>query len=355
MKHLVVDISAHGFGHVAQTTAALNALDCRDIRLTVRSWASEALLRSRIRHPFTLVPYQQDHGMSMHDALRVDVAASLAWYEDFHRNYQQRLQQAVRELAVLQADLVFSNVPYLSLEAAHQLGIPSVAMCSLNWADVLQAYCADLPQAGWIHEQILHAYANTQLFLQPTPSMDMHSSIPIQPIAPLAALGKSQPQLRQQLGLSADTALVLVALGGLGMHYPLENWPRLPGVKWVFADSALWMQRDDFIAESQIPCGYVDLLASCDAVITKTGYGTQTEAVLNQVPALCIARPQWPEEPNLPDWHAQQGEVLFTTWQHVQRGEFVEQIAALLQTQWRKTPIKAEGAAQAAAYLQQYL
>ena len=56
MQHLVVDISAHGFGHVAQTTAVLNALDTTNVRLTIRSMTPEAVLRARLRHPFTLIP-----------------------------------------------------------------------------------------------------------------------------------------------------------------------------------------------------------------------------------------------------------------------------------------------------------
>ncbi|CAG0909677.1 unnamed protein product, partial [Cyprideis torosa] len=118
MKHLLVDISAHGFGHLAQTAAVLNALDSTDIRITIRSLAPEHLLRERIKHPFQLIPYQQDNGVIMHDALRVDAAASMAWYQDFHANYAQRRQQAVRELDALKPDLLFADVPYLSLDAA---------------------------------------------------------------------------------------------------------------------------------------------------------------------------------------------------------------------------------------------
>jgi hypothetical protein len=35
----------------------------------------------------------------------------------------------------LQPDLVFSDVAYLPLAGAARAGIPSVSMCSLNWAD----------------------------------------------------------------------------------------------------------------------------------------------------------------------------------------------------------------------------
>lgn len=353
MQHLLVDISAHGFGHVAQTAAVLNALDCTRIRLTIRSSAAASVLRRRIRHPFTLIPYQQDAGMLMHDALRVDVAASMRWYTAFHADYAQRKAQAARELAQLQPALLFANVPYLSLAAAGEMGVPAVALCSLNWADVFHHYCGDLPGAGRIREEILHAYTQAAVFLQPTPSMAMHTALRTQTVAPMATLGKRDPaRLRATASLPGHARLVLVALGGLGVDYPLASWPRLPGVYWVFPDAALTIPRPDFLPESQFGLDYVDLLASCDAVITKTGYGTQTEAVVNQVPALCITRPGWPEEPNLPDWHQQHGEVLLTDWQAIQAGACGDPIMTLLERSWSKPPVLPSGASEAAAVLQ---
>ncbi len=356
MKHLVVDISAHGFGHVAQTSAVLNALDCTNIRLTIRSSAAENMLRERIRHPFTLIPYQQDSGMLMHDALRVDVAASMRWYADFHANYAARKARAASELEQLQPDLLFANVPYLSLDAAGETGIPAIALCSLNWADVFHAYCGDLPGAARIREEILHAYTQAECFLQPTPSMAMHPAIRTQPIAPIAALGKRNPAwLRQQAELPDHTRCVLVALGGLGMEYPLENWPRIPGVCWIFPEGALTLPRSDFMTASRFGLEYVDLLASCDAVITKTGYGTQTEAVVNRIPTLCINRPGWPEEPNIPNWHQQHGELILTDWQTIQTGAFAQQILALLEMPWEKPLVSPTGASEAAALLDQII
>lgn len=357
MKHLLVDITAHGFGHIAQAAAVLNALECAAVHLTIRSTAPESVLRGRINRPFTLIPYQQDNGMVMHDALRVDVPASMRWYEEFHAGYAERKQQAVRELEALQPDLLFANVPYLSLEAAAAVGVPAVALCSLNWADVFHAYCAHLPGARWIFEEMLNAYVQAEVFLQPAPSMDMHPAITTRPIAPVAQLGRRQPQrLREQARVPDTARFILVALGGLGMIYPLENWPYLDSVYWVFPDSvANGAARPDFLPVSAFGLDYVDLLASCDVVMTKTGYGTQTEAVVNQVPALCIKRLQWPEEPNLPRWHQAHGEVEFVSWQEVQAGDFAGSVMTLLEAAWRKPAVYPNGAAEAAGILRQRL
>ncbi|MEZ5534214.1 MAG: hypothetical protein R3F02_01190 [Thiolinea sp.] len=352
MKHLLVDISAHGFGHLAQTAAVLNALDTRNIRLTIRSLAPERILRERIRHPFQLIPYLQDNGVIMHDALRVDAEASMDWYVHFHAGYEQRKQQAVAELEALQPDLLFADVPYLSLDAAGACAVPSLALCSLNWADIFQHYCGHFPGAAEIHAQILHAYAQAKWFLQATPSMPMDDLSNTRSVAPIALTGKRQPDwLRGKTGCGDKVKFVLVALGGIGIEYPLEQWPQLENVCWIFPDQALTLQRDDFFPQSLFGLDYVDLLSSCDLVLTKTGYGTQTEAVINQVPALCVRRDGWPEQPFLFDWHQQHGEVSFIDWQRIQSGDFADDIAAALKTSWTKPAVLPDGARQTAAII----
>jgi len=60
--HLVVAISDHGFGHVAQTAPILNALHQHmpQLRLTVRSAVPLAQLRSRIHAPFAHLTSEGD-------------------------------------------------------------------------------------------------------------------------------------------------------------------------------------------------------------------------------------------------------------------------------------------------------
>ena len=77
-KHLVVDISAHGLGHLAQVAPVIERLARArpDMRFTLRSGLSGALLHSRIDAPFDHVHAGLDRGMRMRDAISVDVEAS---------------------------------------------------------------------------------------------------------------------------------------------------------------------------------------------------------------------------------------------------------------------------------------
>lgn len=352
LKHLVVDISAHGFGHVAQAAAVLNCL--REIeKLTIRTTISnERLLRERVRQPFQLIEAQLDIGMVMHDALTVDVDATMDWYRHFHSNYKERRSLAARQLELLRPDCLLSNIPYLSLDAAGMAGIPNVGLCSLNWADIFFSYCQDQKGSSAIHSDIVQAYEQCNLFIQPTPSLPMEYLPRRKEIAPVARLG--QRRSLHSLVNDDSARFVLVGVGGVALNsFPLDQWPRIKNVYWVWPDSVLQKapSRSDFVAQSYMEnhVPYIDLLASSDLVITKTGYGTQTEAVINQVPTICINRPDWPEHPYLREWHSDHGEVRFCDWSNLLTT--LTTVEDLLEHVWNKAPMQPSGAQEAADIL----
>ena len=371
--HVVVDISAHGFGHVAQSSAVINALHHHptnkggDFHLTVRSCADEATLRERICRPFDLIPYRQDQGMIMHDATRVDTEATMDWYRGFHANYNRKKSHAATDLERLRPDVLFSDVPYLGLDAANLAGVPAVAMCSLNWADIFLSYCSGYKGSAKIHDEIVEAYNTANTFLQPAPSMPMESLGNARPISTIAFEGKADSGVMRSLaGINdngRDATFALVGVGGLPIkNLPLESWPRLQDVYWIFPDAILShrqasLGRDDFLCQSvfkSIP--YIDLLASCSLVVTKTGYGTQTESVLNLVPSICIERLDWPEHKYLRRWHEEHGEVEFIDLMDMGSSKrFESMVTDLLTKPWTKDSIQATGDQEAADILGQFL
>lgn len=173
MPHLLVDLSYHGFGHIAQTAPVVNALAERlpGLRVTLRSGAPQAVLAQRFHCNFTLIPKALDFGMEMADALAVQVEESADAYRAFHRDWKGRVAREAENMAALAPDLLFANVPYLSLAAAASAGIPAVAMCSLNWADIYAHYCHGRSEASEIHGQMLAAYNSAAHFIRPLPGM----------------------------------------------------------------------------------------------------------------------------------------------------------------------------------------
>jgi len=295
--HLFVDISSHGFGHLAITAPVLNALAemAPDLRLTVRSGLPPAKLRERIHVPFTLIEASSDFGYRMIDATRVDLAASAAAYRTAHADWPASVTREANFLATLKPDLVLTNVSYLPLAGAAAAGIPACSLCSLNWADLFGHFFGNESWAAPIHTQMLAAYRSAKRFLRVTPGMPMPALTNVEEVGPIARHGQ-----RHDLGLSGDKA-VLIAMGGIAHRVPVENWPRLPGIRWLL--SADWQcGHPDAIAFESFGLGFTDLLCSVDAIITKPGYGTFTEAACNGTPLLYQRRRDWPEQDCLIDW-----------------------------------------------------
>lgn len=304
--HLVVDISAHGYGHLAQAAPVVGALRRRlpGLRVSVRGDLEPEVVRARVGAPVEVVPGTLDVALAMASALEVLPRESHRRYRDLHRDWDRRVAAAARDLTRLGPDLVLADVPYLSLAAAARAGVPAAALCSLNWADLYHAYCAGMPGSEAIHHQAREAYRQAALFLQPRPHMPMADLERRRSIAPIVRTATPRRgEVRARLGLPGDHPLVLVGLGGLDLRLPVESWAPGLGAHWLVPGR--WgVRRPDVTPLEDLALPFPELLASVDLVVTKPGYGTFAEAAALGLPVLYLERPDWPESPYLEAWLA---------------------------------------------------
>jgi hypothetical protein len=346
--HLVVSLSGHGFGHVAQTAPILNMLHERmpQLRITVRSTVPLSHLYSRIHAPFTHLPSEGDIGMVMSSALDVRVEESRKAYRAFHANWDARVDEEARLLRELKADFVFSNVGYLPLAGAQRAGIPNAALCSLNWADIYRHYFDDDNIAIQIHD----CYANADAFLRATPGMSMLDLPNLIPVAPIAVVGTNRrDELNRRLKLSADEKLVLISMGGIASRLPVEKWPRIDGVRWL-VQSSWQIQHPDTIILETLQMSFSDLLASSDALICKPGYGSFVEAASCGVPVLYVSRADWPESSALIAWLQQHCLCREVSRDVLEQGMITEVLKEIWNAP-RREPTTPEGSEQVANWL----
>lgn len=310
MAHLFVDISSHGYGHLAQTAPVLNRLiELRPgLRITLRSGLPTEKLRQRLQAPFGHIAAASDFGFVMMDALTIDRPATHERYRALHADYAARVEADAALLRTLGADAVFANVSYIPLAAAARLRLPAVALCSLNWAGLYAHYY----DRDAIHAEMLAAYRGAA-FLRTTPSMPMPGLDDIADIGTLAESGNARRgELRTRVGAGETARVVMIALGGIPKRLPVEGWPALPNTHWLVPQS--WnVQRNDMHAFEPLGWPFADLLRSVDAVVAKPGYGTFAEAACNGTAVLYQRRADgWPEQDCLIDWlhaHARCAEV----------------------------------------------
>lgn len=332
-KHLFVDISAHGFGHLAQVAPVLNALAERrpQLRITVRSGLPIERLQARLTHQFTYFAGSSDFGYVMHDAVNVNLPATAAAYRRQHADWAPRVADEAALLEVLRPDLVLTDVAYLPLAGAACLGVPAVAMCSLNWAELFAHFYARESWAPAIHAQILAAYCSAACFLRLTPAMPMADLPRRRSVGPVATLGTDRREaLRRQLHCRDDERLLWIGFGGFDRPLPIDRWPLIPGYRWLLPQA--WAcTRADTAAIETLALSVADLMASVDAVLTKPGYGTFTEAACNGTAVIFQRRPDWPEQHYLIDWLQTNTRCLEISPEDLLAGKLAETLAAVWQ------------------------
>jgi hypothetical protein len=350
--HLLASISAHGFGHLAQSAPVLNALrrQCPALRLTVASTLPEARLRQRIEGDFRIEARALDIGFLMRDAFHVDLGASAAAYRALHADWDTQVAATTAWLAAQQPDLLLCNAAYLPLAAAARLGLPAFGMSSLNWADLFAHLYAGEAWAAAIHAQMLQAYRAATAFIKLTPGMAMPDLPRGVWAGPVASLGRPRrDELRARLQIRAGERIVLIAFGGIDTRLPLERWPFDRGARWL-VPAAWGVTHARVAAIEALDWPFSDLLASVDALIGKPGYGSFVEAACHGTPMLYAARSDWPEQEPLVRWLQAHGRAAEVSAETLRRGD----LAGALQALWSQTarpPPLPTGADEAAGLL----
>lgn len=353
--HILVAISGHGLGHLSQASAVINALALLspECYFTIRSPLATHTLSQWITADFFHHQVEDDIGMRMTNALDVDIHASEKAYKQLHAEWPERVADLASQMVEEGVALVLSDIAYLPLAAAQSVQLPNVALCSLNWADVVARYLQSEEASKWLVD-IKQAYQQANLFIQPTPSMGMPWLENRLDVGPIGRVGQCQRDcVSSSLDTQDNTFIVLVGMGGMAMNLSPANWPMdINGrpVCYIVPDSLMPVTRPSgrFFPLSGVSVPYHDLMASVDLMLTKPGYGTFVEAVATGLPVIYIARDDWPDARSLVCWLANNGKAREITREAIEAGAFVQEMQELL-SQGRYRPIFPDGAGQAAS------
>jgi len=352
MPHLLVAITGHGFGHAAQTAPVIDALRARrpELRISVRSDLPPARLAQFFPGAESVTRPVSDFGIPMRSAIDVDADAAERAFSRLHREFDATVAAEAAALAALRPDLVLANVGFVPIAAAARAGIPAIGFSSLNWLGILRGYAGGWRAAEAILAEIAASYRLARIFVQPTPTMPMPELACVQ-VGPVARQGVAQrARLAARLGLAAGERVVLLSLGGIETSLDLAAWPAIPGVRYVVAALAT-PARPDMAAAEALDISHLDCLASCDAVITKPGYGMVSETACNGVPVLFVRRGSWPEEPHLVDWWVANATALEIARATLEQGTLAPALTRLW-TLPRRPAVAPTGGADAARILE---
>jgi L-arabinokinase len=335
-------ISGHGFGHASRQVEIINAVvrEQPEARILLRSTAARWLLERTLRAPFTLDTTPTDTGVVQADSLRLDARATIARAAGFYATFDERVDREAAWLAGHGVSLVVADAPPLASAAARRAGLPSIVVANFTWDWIYEGFAEEVASAPGLLPRIRDAYSQATAAWR----LPMHggfASIPVVEDVPLVArhATHSRATVRAALGLPADRRVALCSFGGFGVDNLrldaldcLDDWDIV-----VTGDTTgpsphphVHAYPEARVCEEGLR--YEDLVAACDAVLTKPGYGIVSECIANDTAIVYTSRGNFAEYP-----------VLVAHMRRWVRNAFIDQ-ASLHAGRWRAALDAAAGA-----------
>ena len=290
---LAVYVTSHGFGHLNRTAAVLNRVPA-DVPVIVKAHPSLFRhWRERLTRPAELESFVSDVGAvnPPGDSATTDGPATLKLAARVHAEALARLDDEVQRLVQRENVAVLCDAPALPLLAARRAEVPGFLMANFTWADI---YAPHARRAGADALDFVRClrdvYRNASATFRVEPALRMSWLSRVHGAGMVVNQVKDRRvELRRDLGLKKSDKLVYVYFGRYGQSD--LDWSRLAGpaeegVHFVmYAPLAPGSSSSVHAVPTDAwPGG--DLIASCDAVFAKAGYGTACEAMASRTPLI---------------------------------------------------------------------
>ncbi len=341
-------VSGHGFGHAVRTAEVARELLARSARVLLRTEAPAWLFPEGVEHiPDDGGPI--DVGVAQRDGLEMDLDETRRRWEVFGAELERRVACEADTLRRLRVHALLGDIPPLAFAAAARAAIPSAALANFGW---------DWIYAGWpgfasTIRQVQAGYRAATLLLRLPFHADEPDAFPafqrVEDVPLIARRARlTRAEVRSRLDLPSRARVVLLSFGGFDTTRldlaALGAWQR-----YLFVLTLVDSTLDGLPANVRVlprrQVDYTSLLAACDAVVTKPGYGIVADSLANQVPVLYTDRGPFREYPVLVRALHALGRAFYVPHDDLRRGEIGPALDALLHMRTTWTTPRADGAA----------
>ena len=296
-------ITTHGYGHGVRSSDIIRALNKADptVEVFITSALPESFLRNRL--PASSNRYRSatfDVGMVQLDSVKVDVEATRQKVDQLVRQWDVLVDQEMEWLHLNNIDRVVVDIPAIPIDAAKKCELPCIAVGNFAWDWIYAPF--EKVDARW--QSYIDKFARTYgkadrllklPFSEPMVSFKNHIDMPL-----LSAPGiERREELSRLTGADVDKKWILLSFTTLDWcEASLNQVEQLSDYEFFTVKPLAW-SRKNIYAVDRAQVGFADVLASCDAVISKPGYGILSECVVNQKPFIYTEREDFVEYPVL--------------------------------------------------------
>jgi hypothetical protein len=309
-------ITAHGYGHGTRSCDILRALlDMRpDLGVAIVTDLDPAFINSRLAgyvslsselaiansdDKYTRVRIRHgafDFGMVQLDSVKVDLGATLNMGRQWLRDRPARVREEAEFLRRIGAGLVVADIPSAPIEAAKAAGVPAVAVGNFGWDWIYEEFAELDPSWDDISRAIAEGYGMADLLLRLPFAEPMRAFRRTEDLPLVARPGRlRRKDLAQLTGANPDARWVLLSFTSLDWSdLALAEVEAIPDTEFFTVLPLAW-DRPNIHAVDRKRMPYGDVMASCDVVVSKPGFGVLSECVVNRKPLIYTERTDFRE------------------------------------------------------------
>ncbi len=296
MAAVLFFVSGHGFGHAVRAAQVVRELSARGHHCTIATSAPRWIFDANLSGcDYAIRSMVMDEGVFQIDSLRNDLAQTYGRWKAFLDGAEDWLNSGMALVRETGAVGIISDIAPLAFPLARRAGLPSVLEATFTWDCILDFYRDDNPGFAVIAREIRTHYLMADAMIY-TPFA--YGLPPVEPsfLVPLIAKKAlhEKREIRDRLGWD-DNPHFFISFGGYGVN-GLDGLRlrEMPQYLFVFLGDTVG-REGNIIRLKNGEVSHHELVAACDAVIGKPGYGTVSECVLNRTPLVYTSRGKFAE------------------------------------------------------------
>jgi L-arabinokinase len=296
-RPIVYYISSHGYGHGTRSADIIGALNQEFPDQPIIAVSKLPLEFLRARMPSEVTQFRAgvfDVGLIQSDSIRADLDATFEAIEQLFEQEAELVEQEAAFLKECNAAVVVTDIAAIPILSAKQLGLPVIAVGNFSWDWIY----AELKQERWqpYVDRFAVAYAQSDLLLRlpfacPMPAFPHALDVPL--------LSEQFEPDRDALAkiTGADPSKLWVLISLVQVEWDIEALRIIEAL----SDYEFFTVRPLDFPWTSLHCigrhqmHFPQILASCDVVVTKPGFGIVSECIANEKPMIYTDRKHFAE------------------------------------------------------------
>jgi L-arabinokinase len=293
-------VSSHGHGHAARSCDIIAAFNRQrpDVPAIVVSSVPEPFFRGRLSSEANRFRRRSfDAGVVQSDALSVDLAGTRAALGRLIEAAPRRIEAEAEFLRRHRVRLVVSDIPAVPMQAAARAGVPAIAVGNFSWNWIYEQLDDGAPEWAAAARAYREGYAAADRLLRLPFHEPMDAFARIEDLPLVATPGRARRREIAQAARCRDDGIwVLIGFNSLAWDADaLDRLDAIPRCVFLSFHPLRWLRRN-FRAIDRQAFPFSDVLASCDIVLTKPGFGIVSECIVNDKPMVYARRESFPEQ-----------------------------------------------------------